>query len=204
MRFALIISLFVILTLSAYGQSPTPVASPAPTASPAAATATTAPAPDPMDPRFEAFYPRNEVEAETRNPGGEWRRGEYGKMLYTPPVRKHAAAVTTPKTTTMPQREEQSLATPPRVVVTVNVSVTPENNVPPSGTTTTPAVTPKKANAPWNMGWLWSTLKFLGCLVLLAAIAVGVWAVGRTWGVRAGATTGVSVAILGVLVWLAL
>jgi len=204
MRFiALVISIMFFFSLPALATATEESPSPAPTASPAAATTTTAL--DPMDPKYQAFYPRNEVEAETRNPGGEWRRGEYGKMLYTPPVRKHAAAATTPSTTTT-TNTTTTTRVGPNTRVTVTVSVAPESDVPSPETTTAPApaATPKKTSAPWNLGWLWSTLQFLGWLVLLAAVAVGVWAIGRTWGMRAGATTGVLVVVLGAFVWLAL
>lgn len=196
MRFiTLIVSMFIVLSLPALATATEEA--PAPTASPAVT--------NPMDPKYQIFYPYNDTEIERQNPGGEWRRGPYGKMQYTPPVRKHTAGAAVTTTTTNTATTTRPSTDTTRVTVTVNVGVAPEGDVPPPGTTTAPpAVAPKKASAPWNWGWLWSTLKFLGYLFLLAAVAVGVWAVGRTWGVRAGAMTGVAVVIIGVLVWLAL
>ncbi len=195
MRFALIISLFFSLSLTAYGQSPTPLETPAPVV---AAT------PDPMDPKYQPFYPRNGMEEEVRNPGGGWGRGPYGRMHYHPPVRKHATATnnTTTGTATTVTTTRPDINVTTRV--TVNIGVTPEGDVMSPGTTTATTTAPKKASAPWNWGWLWASLKFLGVLLLLAAVAVGVWAVGRHFGGHAAATTGVVVAILGILVWLAL
>lgn len=205
MRFALIISIMLSLSLSAYGQEYHQT--PSPTASPTLAAPVTTSTPDPMDPKFEAYYPRNGVEAEMKNPGGEWYRDPYGRMHYHPPNRKHVGATTATNTTT------------PHQATTTDTTAT---------TTSThkhghrqcqcdskrgaskrlvrhnpPAVTPKKTSKPWNLGWLWSSLQFLGCLGLIALIAWGVWAVGNRWGAPAAGTMGITVIILGVLLWLA-
>ncbi len=220
MRFALIISIIMLsLSLSAYGQSPAPaeIPSPAPTvaASPEASptpevapTPVAAATPDPMDPQYQRYYPRSETDKEKDNPGGDWKRGPYGKMEYVPPVRERPARASRPTVTTT-RTATTTTVTQPTVTVTTGVNVTlntaTEGDVPaPRATTTTTTTTtaPKKAATSWNWNWFWSSLKFLGALLLLATVAAGVWAVGRRWGRPAGATAVVAIASLAILVWL--